>query len=164
MELADPEWIQPFSARSAIVFLSVGACMIFYFRYEKERLERQRVVEASKGVGRPKVGGVFDLVDHDGKKFTDEDMKGGYSLVSDPSARCLEDQAGTTCEWARCAWGKVSCHEAMRLQRFGILHGMIYKWVVSARTLLTGARITRSISASLTVPTSAPKNLTKWPE
>ena len=45
-------------------------------------MERKRVVEASKGVGKPKVGGKFELVDQEGKKFTDEDMKGGYSLVS----------------------------------------------------------------------------------
>lgn len=57
--------------------------MVFYFRYEKERMERQRVAEAAKGVGRPKVGGKFELMDQEGKKFTDEDMKGGYSLVSE---------------------------------------------------------------------------------
>lgn len=57
--------------------------MIFYFRYEKERLDRQRVAEAAKGVGKPKVGGAFELIDQEGKKFSDEDMKGGYSLVSD---------------------------------------------------------------------------------
>lgn len=56
--------------------------MIFYFRFEKARLERQRVAEASKGMGRPKVGGPFELVDQDGNTFTNEDMKGGYSLVS----------------------------------------------------------------------------------
>ena len=57
--------------------------MIFYFRYEKARLERQRIAEASKGVGKPKVGGPFELIDQEGRKFTDEDMKGGYSLVSE---------------------------------------------------------------------------------
>lgn len=60
--------------------------MIFYFRHEKERLERQRVAEAAKGVGRPKVGGTFELLDHEGRAFTDQDMKGGFSLVS---FRCL---------------------------------------------------------------------------
>lgn len=73
---------QPFSARAAIIFLAAGACMIFYFRYEKARMERQRVAEAAKGVGKPRVGGKFELVDQEGKRFTDEDMKGGYSLVS----------------------------------------------------------------------------------
>lgn len=44
-------------------------------------MERKRVAEATKGVGRPKVGGPFELVDHNGKVFTDADMKGRYSLV-----------------------------------------------------------------------------------
>lgn len=48
-------------------------------------MERQRVAEAAKGVGRPKVGGKFALLDQEGKTFTDEDMKGGYSLVILPT-------------------------------------------------------------------------------
>lgn len=39
------------------------------------------MAEAAKGVGRPKVGGKFALLDQEGRTFTDEDMKGGYSLV-----------------------------------------------------------------------------------
>lgn len=65
-----------------MLFLTAGAGMIFYFRHEKERLERQRVAEAAKGLGRPKVGGMFELLDHEGRAFTDQDMKGGFSLVS----------------------------------------------------------------------------------
>ena len=56
--------------------------MMFYFRTEKERLERQRIADASKGLGRPKVGGNFDLLNQEGKPFTSEDMKGSFSLVS----------------------------------------------------------------------------------
>jgi hypothetical protein len=44
-------------------------------------MERKRVAEAAKGVGRPKVGGPFSLLDQNGKVFTDGDMKGRYSLV-----------------------------------------------------------------------------------
>lgn len=44
-------------------------------------MERQRVAEQAKGVGRPKVGGTFQLLDHEGKQFSDGDMKGGFSLV-----------------------------------------------------------------------------------
>ena len=44
-------------------------------------MERKRVAEAAKGVGRPKVGGPFSLLDQHGKEFTDGDMKGRYSLV-----------------------------------------------------------------------------------
>lgn len=56
--------------------------MTIYFRYELARVERQRVAEMSKGAGRPKVGGEFQLVDHEGRPFGDGDMKGGLSLVS----------------------------------------------------------------------------------
>lgn len=67
--------------------------MVIYFRYEKERLDRQRVVEAAKGVGKPKVGGPFELVDQEGKKFTEEDMKGGYSLVSEIGDQLLQQRS-----------------------------------------------------------------------
>lgn len=56
--------------------------MIFYFRYEKARVERKRVAEAAKGMGRPKVGGAFELVDQDGRVVTEAGLKGRFSLVS----------------------------------------------------------------------------------
>lgn len=40
------------------------------------------MADAAKGVGRPKVGGAFELLDHEGKVFTDQDMRGVFSLVS----------------------------------------------------------------------------------
>ena len=52
-----------------------------YFREEKARLERKRVAEQTKGIGKPKVGGPFKLVDHNGKEFTDKDMRDKYALV-----------------------------------------------------------------------------------
>jgi hypothetical protein len=54
---------------------------MWYFEYEKERMQRKRIAEATKGVGRPKVGGPFELIDQYGNKFTSEDMKGRYALV-----------------------------------------------------------------------------------
>jgi len=71
----------PFSWKAGVLFLGSGAGLIFYFRYEKLRMERKRVAEAAKGVGRPKVGGPFNLVDQNGKPFTAEDLKGKYALV-----------------------------------------------------------------------------------
>ena len=50
------------------------------------------MVEAAKGVGKPKVGGPFELVDQEGKKFTEEDMKGGYSLVSETEEILLQQR------------------------------------------------------------------------
>lgn len=56
--------------------------MIVYFRHEKARLERKRIAELSKGVGKPKVGGPFVLKDLEGKEFTEQDLRGKYSFVS----------------------------------------------------------------------------------
>ncbi len=55
--------------------------MIFYFQYEKARLERKRIVEMSKGYGKPKVGGPFTLKDTDGNEFTEKDLHGKYTMV-----------------------------------------------------------------------------------
>jgi protein SCO1/2 len=72
---------QPFSWQSGLLFLAAGAGLTFYFRYEKARMARARVAEANKGIGKPLVGGAFHLTDHHGRDFTQEDLKGKYSLV-----------------------------------------------------------------------------------
>lgn len=89
--------------------------MIFYFRYEKERLERQRVVEAAKGVGKPKVGGPFELVDQEGQKFTDEDMKGGYTLVSGTGVKLLHQVQASACKEKRLSRNEACQDEFGRL-------------------------------------------------
>jgi hypothetical protein len=52
-------------------------------------MERKRVAEATKGIGRPKVGGAFELVDTEGKPFTHENLKGRYALVSNLLEYCI---------------------------------------------------------------------------
>ena len=70
---------------SAAVFVGAGFGLYYYFRWEKERMERKRIAEATKGVGRPKVGGPFELTDQDGKVWrSSEKMQGKYSLVWTP--------------------------------------------------------------------------------
>lgn len=54
---------------------------MWYFEHEKERMQKKRMAEANKAVGKPKVGGPFRLMDQNGKTVTDEDLKGRYSLV-----------------------------------------------------------------------------------
>lgn len=56
---------------------------MYYFQSEKERLARKRIRDASKGVGKPKIGGPFELVNQDGKRYTSEDLKGKFALVGD---------------------------------------------------------------------------------
>lgn len=55
--------------------------MTFYFQYEKARMARARIAEANKGIGKPLIGGPFHLKDHYGNDFTEQSLKGKYSLV-----------------------------------------------------------------------------------
>jgi protein SCO1/2 len=73
---------QPFSWKAGLLFVLTGGGLVWYFETEKVRMQRQRVADSTKGVGRPKVGGSFDLIDQNGNKVTDQDLKGRYSLVS----------------------------------------------------------------------------------
>jgi hypothetical protein len=82
----------PFSVFSGVSFLVAGVGMTLYFRYEKERLQRQRIAEASKGVGKPRVGGSFELVDHNGRVWSSEEMKGKFSLVRNDGLRCSSQE------------------------------------------------------------------------
>lgn len=63
------------------MFVGTGAALMWYFEFEKGRVQRKRIAEAGKGVGAPKVGGPFELIDQDGKPFTSEMMKGKHALV-----------------------------------------------------------------------------------
>lgn len=71
----------PFSWQAGALFLAAGLGLTAYFRYEKARMARARIAEANKGIGKPLVGGPFHLADHNGKEFTEQDLKGKYSLV-----------------------------------------------------------------------------------
>jgi cytochrome oxidase Cu insertion factor (SCO1/SenC/PrrC family) len=46
-------------------------------------MARKRIADQTKGIGKPKVGGPFELVDQDGNVFSSDDMLGKYSLVCD---------------------------------------------------------------------------------
>ena len=75
----------PFSWKAGLLFVLTSAGLVWYFEHEKQRMQRQRIAEAAKGVGRPKVGGDFELIDHEGRPFSSEELKGRYSLVCPPS-------------------------------------------------------------------------------
>jgi protein SCO1/2 len=71
----------PFNITAALLFIATAGGLWAYFTYEKERMARKRIAEQTKGVGKPKVGGPFELVDQDGNVFSSNDMMGKYSLV-----------------------------------------------------------------------------------
>lgn len=62
-----------------LTLLSSGAGIYLFFMYEKSLVEK-RNKEAS-GVGKPKIGGSWSLVDHDGLPRTNLDFAGKYLLI-----------------------------------------------------------------------------------
>lgn len=72
----------PFSWKAGVLFVITGGLLAWYFESEKQRMQRVRIAEATKGVGKPKVGGEFELMDQEGRPFVSGDMRGKYSLVS----------------------------------------------------------------------------------
>ncbi|KZT13188.1 SCO1 protein [Laetiporus sulphureus 93-53] len=71
-----------FTPTAAAIFVATGIGLYFYFRYEKQKLHERRQQELQdRQVGRPKVGGPFSLITHEGKPFTDKDLLGKWSLI-----------------------------------------------------------------------------------
>lgn len=71
----------PFSWKAGVLFVLTGGGLLYYFEREKERMRVKRIAESQKGVGAPKVGGPFQLINQDGKTITEQDLRGRYSLV-----------------------------------------------------------------------------------
>ena len=71
----------PFSWQAGLLFVLAGVGLTIYFRYEKARMARARIAESNKGYGKPLIGGPFKLTTTEGKEFTEQDMKGKYSLL-----------------------------------------------------------------------------------
>jgi protein SCO1 len=67
--------------KAGVIFVLVGAGLVLYLREERARVERKKIANATKGIGKPKVGGPFNLIDQDGKEFSDVDLKDKYALV-----------------------------------------------------------------------------------
>ncbi|CAG8493598.1 1810_t:CDS:2 [Acaulospora colombiana] len=72
----------PFSWKSFAAFIVTGAGLYFYFNYEKQKLiEKRKKEAASKSIGKPQVGGPFELINQDGRMVTDKDFLGRFLLV-----------------------------------------------------------------------------------
>ncbi|BFZ56979.1 Cu-binding protein [Savitreella phatthalungensis] len=80
--------IGPFSATSAAVFVATAILLGLYFNSERKRVKVQQAIEANKPAGKPRVGGPFSLVDHDGNRVTQDTFKGKYLLVYFGFTRC----------------------------------------------------------------------------
>nr|CDI56810.1 probable SCO1-involved in stabilization of Cox1p and Cox2p [Melanopsichium pennsylvanicum 4] len=74
--------IGPFNLKAGLLFLVTGAGLLYYFRTEKQNVEQRRKAEtASAKVGRPRIGGPFNLITSTSHPFTHQDLLGSFSLV-----------------------------------------------------------------------------------
>jgi len=78
-----------FSWKAAALFVATGAGLYYYFTTEKAKLEeRKRQEAADTKIGRPKVGGPFQLTSHDNEPFSEADLLGKWSLIYFGFTRC----------------------------------------------------------------------------
>ncbi|KAI0693464.1 SCO1 protein [Cytidiella melzeri] len=71
-----------FTPQAAALFVLTGGGLFWYFQQEKQKLAEQRQKELEdKQVGRPNVGGPFTLTTHLGETFTEQDLRGKWSLI-----------------------------------------------------------------------------------
>lgn len=69
------------SWKAAVLMITTGGILYYFFTKEKRRLEIQQQAEANRGYGKPLVGGPFELIDQDGKPFTNENLKGQFNII-----------------------------------------------------------------------------------
>ncbi|KAH3670820.1 hypothetical protein WICMUC_004789 [Wickerhamomyces mucosus] len=69
------------SWKAAVLMAVTGGVLYYFFSSEKKRLQVQQDAESNRGYGRPLVGGPFTLIDSEGKEFTQENLKGKFSIV-----------------------------------------------------------------------------------
>ena len=62
--------------KATALLLVVGGALYYFFQKEKKKLHTQKEAESNRGYGKPLIGGDFELIDFNGNKFTQENLKG----------------------------------------------------------------------------------------
>lgn len=76
------ENIEFMAPMSIALFIVVGGLSYYLFEQQKKKMSAKHDKEARKGYGTPRIGGEpFQLVDHNGKPFTEKDLLGKFSIV-----------------------------------------------------------------------------------
>ncbi|KAL4402555.1 Cu-binding protein [Malassezia pachydermatis] len=73
----------PFNLPAAALFIATGVGLYFYFQHEKAKMAeaKQKKMEEQAAIGRPRIGGPFELVSSTGHPFTEKDLLGSFSLI-----------------------------------------------------------------------------------
>ncbi|KAI8927073.1 SCO1/SenC-domain-containing protein [Entophlyctis helioformis] len=75
------EDMRALTIKSMAALLVSGLALLAYFQSERSKVEELREKSKNEAVGKPKLGGSFTLVDHDGRPVTDLDFRGKFMLL-----------------------------------------------------------------------------------
>lgn len=80
------QFTQPFNAKAAALFILTAVGCFTYFHFERLNVaEKKRAETANAKVGRPRIGGPFELLmptsSGKGHKVTHEDLEGAFTLI-----------------------------------------------------------------------------------
>ncbi|ODV92655.1 hypothetical protein CANCADRAFT_1246 [Tortispora caseinolytica NRRL Y-17796] len=70
-----------FNWKAGLFFVVVAIGLTVVFQREKKRLELRRIAEENKTIGKPAIGGKFSMIDTNKQPFTEENLKGKFSLL-----------------------------------------------------------------------------------
>lgn len=87
-EVKEKARVGPFSWQSGLLFAVTAIVLGVYFNSERKRVKIEQAMEANKPAGKPRIGGPFSLIDHDGRRVTQDDFKGKYLLLYFGFTRC----------------------------------------------------------------------------
>ncbi|TID21158.1 hypothetical protein CANINC_003438 [Pichia inconspicua] len=73
--------IEYLSWKSFLLFIAVGAGLTALFRSEKEKIKLRKEAEQNRGMGKPLIGGPFNLITDDGIPFTEKNLLGKFSII-----------------------------------------------------------------------------------
>lgn len=71
----------PVTFRSLMLTLFAGAGVVAVARHYQQEKVQQMMVKTQETVGKAAVGGPFSLTDQDGKRFTDKNLLGEFSML-----------------------------------------------------------------------------------
>lgn len=70
------------SWKSILILLGVGGAFTYYFTLQKEKLKLQKEADSKRGIGKPHIGGEFDLIDTNNQRFTHENLLNDNKVFS----------------------------------------------------------------------------------
>ena len=72
--------MQPVSYISLGLTVATGGSLLYWYTREKDK-KLEKLATKSVVVGNAAIGGPFELIDHNGKPFTEKDLLGEFALL-----------------------------------------------------------------------------------